>query len=241
MISNSVHPFLSLLISLILFFGFYEIGKFAVSKFSLKSLIQNVSSCEYQYTSIGIVVISLILFPLVAFTNSAKFILITFSIILFIFGIKFLKLIKQIFFNLKIEKKDLFFYVFILIVSLYFLLALSPLTAADVLDYHSGVALNILRFDRYILLPEWFTGLQAGHGETLISLGFSVQFWFYGVKRLGVTQASLLQNLAPVFVMLIMLVLGNNFEVMKVIGGALVILAAVITQIENKSKNSSKI
>ena len=58
--------------------------------------------------------------------------------------------------------------------SLYFLLALSPLTAADVLDYHSGVALNILRFDRYILLPEWFTGLQAGHGETLISLGFSV-------------------------------------------------------------------
>ena len=174
MISNSAHPFLSLLTSLILFFGFYEIGKFAVSKFSLKSLIQNVSSCEFQYTSIGIVIISLILFPLVAFTNSAKFILIIFSIILFVFGIKFLKSIKQIFLNFKIEKKDLFFYVFILIVSLYFLLALSPLTAADVLDYHSGVALNILRFDRYILLPEWFTGLQAGHGETLISLGFSV-------------------------------------------------------------------
>ena len=72
-------------------------------------------------------------------------------------------------------------------------------------------------------------------------MGFSVQFWFYGVKRLGVTQASLLQNLAPVFVMLIMLVLGKSFEVMKVIGGALVILAAVITQIEKKTKNSSKI
>ena len=42
------------------------------------------------------------------------------------------------------------------------------------LDYHAGVALNILRFNKYILLPEWFTGLQAGIGEVLISLGFSV-------------------------------------------------------------------
>ena len=32
------------------------------------------------------------------------------------------------------------------------LLALSPLTAADVLDYRSGVALNILRFNQCVLL-----------------------------------------------------------------------------------------
>ena len=88
-------------------------------------------------------------------------------------------------------------------------------------------------FEPEYLIPLLFLGI--------ISMGFSVQFWFYGVKRLGVTQASLLQNLAPVFVMLIMLVLGKSFEVMKVIGGALVILAAVITQIEKKTKNSSKI
>ena len=88
-------------------------------------------------------------------------------------------------------------------------------------------------FEPEYLIPLLFLGI--------ISMGFSVQFWFYGVKRLGVTQASLLQNLAPVFVMLIMLILGKNFEVMKVIGGTLVILAAVITQIEKKSKNSSKI
>ena len=81
-------------------------------------------------------------------------------------------------------------------------------------------------FEPEYIIPLLFLGI--------ISMGFSVQFWFYGVKRLGVTQASLLQNLAPVFVMLIMLVLGKSFEVMKVIGGALVILAAVITQIEKK-------
>ena len=57
---------------------------------------------------------------------------------------------------------------------LYFLLSLSPLTSADVVDYHAGTALNILRFDQYKLFPEWFTGLQAGTGEVLIALGFSL-------------------------------------------------------------------
>ncbi len=57
---------------------------------------------------------------------------------------------------------------------LYFLLGLAPLTSADVLDYHVGSALNILRFDKYMFYPEWFTSLQSGNGEILIALGLSV-------------------------------------------------------------------
>ena len=53
-------------------------------------------------------------------------------------------------------------------------MACSPETSADVLDYHFGSALNILRFDNYILNDYWFTAAQSGSGETLIALGLSV-------------------------------------------------------------------
>ena len=180
MSSFILHPFLSVIVSLLLFAGCFELGKYFTYKFSLRAIIQSVSILEYQYASVGIVLISLILFPLLAFTDYAKYILTSFCLLLFIFGIKFFFSNKYIISKIHFRRKDIFFYLYLFIILLYLLLALSPLTAADVLDYHSGVALNILRFNQYILLPEWFTGLQAGHGETLISLGF-----FVGAEQFG--------------------------------------------------------
>ena len=167
-------PFLSLITSLILFFGCFELGKIFINRSSLKYILQKVSFLEFQYATFGIIIVSLIAFPFAAFTKNAETILQLLSVILIILGIKFLFKIKIYIFKIKLINQDLYFYLYIIIIFLYFILALSPLTAADVLDYHSGVALNILRFNQYILLPEWFTSLQAGHGEVLISLGFSV-------------------------------------------------------------------
>ena len=81
-------------------------------------------------------------------------------------------------------------------------------------------------FEPLYLIPLLFLGI--------VSMGISIQLWFYGAGRLGVTHAALLQNLVPAFVMLIMLVLGHSFDGMKALGGVFVICAAVIAQMDKK-------
>ena len=170
-------PIQSTLISILLLFGCYELGRFISLKVKIQDTISKVSILEFQYCSTGIVFLLIVLFPITAFTDYSKETLKITAIFLSFLGVKFLFFSKNIFKKI-IEKSkkegDFFFYTLIILFVLYFFLALAPLTAADVLDYHSGVALNILRFGKYLLFPEWFTGLQAGIGEVLISLGFSI-------------------------------------------------------------------
>lgn len=66
----------------------------------------------------------------------------------------------------------------------------------------------------------------------VFSMGISIRLWMYGAQKLGVTVAALHQNLTPVWVMLIMLVLGHGFSWQKVAGGVLVVTAAVIAQFQ---------
>lgn len=167
-------PILSTALSMLLFFGCYELGYNLLRATSLNKIISQISCLKYQYATIGILFLLLILFPLVSFLDFASIILKTTGYILILLGtVCFAKIFLS---KRKINffYEDKYIYIFSAFIILYFLLALSPLTAADVLDYHAGTALNILRFDNYKLFPEWFTGLQAGSGEVLIALGFAV-------------------------------------------------------------------
>ena len=170
-------PIFSSLTSILLLIGCYQAGKIIINNFGLKKVISEISTIEFQYLPFGMVFLLIILFPLVAFTHQAKLILQFFGVILiflsFFFGKDILTSSKKIN-KIKNKKNGIYFYLFLIFIFLYFLLSLSPLTSADVLDYHAGTALNILRFDQYKLFPEWFTGLQAGTGEVLIALGFSL-------------------------------------------------------------------
>ena len=172
-----LYPIFSTIISIFLILGTFELGKYLSKKLLIRDLLSNVSILEFQYCTIGLVFLLILLFPLTAFTNYSSIVLKITGFILILFGLNFFFSFKELFKKFKIifkNEKHFLFYIYLLIIILYFFLALSPLTSADVLDYHAGVALNILRFNKYILLPEWFTGLQAGIGEVLISLGFSV-------------------------------------------------------------------
>ena len=196
------HPFLSTVLSILLIFGCYEVGRLLIIKFSYKETLKLFSVVEFQYATFGIVFMLIILFPLTAFFSEAKIILQISAIILIIFSFNFLRnlfsLSKKVQF---FKKKDLFYNLFIVYILLYFILSLSPLTSADVLDYHSGTALNILRLGKYILMPEWFTGMQAGVGEILIALGFSV-----GAEQFG----SLVQFCSILTIAGIFLKFGEN-------------------------------
>src|SRR5688500_17538770 len=54
------------------------------------------------------------------------------------------------------------------------LIALSPVTNADSLDYHVGVALSVVRDGAMPVQPEWFHGRLAAAGEVLNALGLAV-------------------------------------------------------------------
>ena len=75
-------PFVSLVTSVILFFGCFEIGKILFTKFKIHQSIESVSIPEFQYTTIGIVIISILIFPLVAFTGYAEIVLRSIAFIL---------------------------------------------------------------------------------------------------------------------------------------------------------------
>lgn len=62
----------------------------------------------------------------------------------------------------------------ILLLGGHFFLALGPITDADALDYHTGVALKILNTGSFLANPGWFHSRLAGAGEVLIALGLAV-------------------------------------------------------------------
>ena len=68
----------------------------------------------------------------------------------------------------------------------------------------------------------------------VFSAGLSVLLWLHGAKRLGVTTAGLHQNLVPIFVMLIMFILGEGFQWREGVGGLLVISGAIIAQLRKR-------
>ncbi len=56
----------------------------------------------------------------------------------------------------------------------YGLLSLGPVTNADSLDYHIGVAIEILNQGKMPIIPGWFHGRLAGNGEVLNAFGLSL-------------------------------------------------------------------
>jgi hypothetical protein len=168
-------PIFSLLISLLLLVGNYSFGEILIKFKRFNVIVKSISNISYQKLIIGHVASIIILFPLVAFTSHAIIILKSFAIFLLFLGISkiifFFKNFKLI--NFKFDKnKFRNFELFLLF--LFFILACSPETGADALDYHFGSALNILRFDNYIINDFNFTAAQSGSGETLIALGLSI-------------------------------------------------------------------
>ena len=72
------------------------------------------------------------------------------------------------------------------------LLALAPVTDADSLSYHIGVALAVLNSGAFPVAPEWFQSRLAGSGEVLIALGLAI-----GAEQFG----ALLQFLGVVAIL----------------------------------------
>jgi drug/metabolite transporter (DMT)-like permease len=114
-----------------------------------------------------------------------------------------------------------------------------PITGLGVIIVSPGIALAGL-----VLILE-MTGIEAsGLSQNLnqtdlglfillgvVSSAGSMALWFRGVALLGVTITSLQQNLVPFFVLIQVYLLGQAIDPIKIAGGALVLLGALIAQI----------
>ena len=69
-----------------------------------------------------------------------------------------------------------------------------------------------------------------------VANGIAVVFWLWGARLLGVTIASMHQNLVPLYVILMVLPLGGEVHGQQLIGGALVVAGAILAQLPSRKE-----
>jgi hypothetical protein len=182
------YPFLSLLLSISLIVGVYEIGNYVLKIRNLEKIFSSISDLNYQKLFLGGNLLLFFLYPLVLYLES-RFILVVVGSILLILGLKkILLLFYQInnytfpktykLNNFSLKKIDYWLFVFIFI--LLFFISASPVTNADALDYHMTVGKHIAIHGKFPLDLTHFHARLAGSGEIIIALGL-----IFGAEQFG--------------------------------------------------------
>ena len=96
-----LYPIFSTIISIFLILGTFELGKYLSKKLLIRDLLSNVSILEFQYCTVGLVFLLILLFPLTAFTNYSSIVLKITGFILILFGLNFFLALKNYLKNLK--------------------------------------------------------------------------------------------------------------------------------------------
>jgi hypothetical protein len=135
---------------------------------------------ELQSPVLGISVVSLITLPLALFNflsvKTAQTLGVSLCILGFFLLIKiiFQKFWIHIFPLFQIKSKKLEFTIAFILILFYFLACFSLVHDADSLDYHAGVAIDILNNNGLVPHPEWFHSRLSGAGEVLIAISFAL-------------------------------------------------------------------
>ena len=151
-------PILSLIFSLILIIGFYQLGELILISNSLRSIFKNISELKYQKILIGINFAMFFLFPLVLFFKHSKYFLSFISIFIFCLGLfkifTYLKKKKSI--KILTYGESKFEYLlFLTIIIGYFLICFSPVNHADSLSYHLVGAEYIFKTGKLPTTKSW--------------------------------------------------------------------------------------
>jgi hypothetical protein len=162
---------LYLISSLFFILGFDYLGKKISSFFKIKKIIKNISNPYYQNSLIGISFFIFIIYPIFFLGLFNFFLFLFFSCTILIFGIlnllvyykSFLNFFKINFLILIKRNKFIEKFYFILLI-LYFLLAILPISSADSVAYHLSVA-------KYLLLHSKFPSTFYDSGNVLAGAG----------------------------------------------------------------------
>jgi len=196
---NTLASPLSLIVSIVLFFGVVAIGDIS-QKFFLRK-INYFKYDDYNIYFAPLIGAFLLIYPIyiiLIFELKANIFLKFISYFLIIFGIINIYLKKNLY--ISIIKKfnfncSLIIYLIILVYIFLFFISSSPITHADSIDYHFSGALDILRNSHFHkeILPMHNTLVSIG--EIIIAIGLVVGAEQFG----GIIQFSALLALIPIF------------------------------------------
>lgn len=253
-----IHPFLSFLVGLLLFFGVCSLGFLIINNFFLK-LIKDDKYFILNSPIVGVNSILLLLTPL-AYLELLDFTVFRFfglALIVILFSTLFItvKHKKYFFFN-KSNLKKLNFsqFLVIILILLFFLISISPVTHADSLAYHMLGAVNfLLNGDLLNKILPVETKL-VGPGELIIALGLSlgseqfggiVQFSclftiFYCFKNIKKNELSDLMFLGVITTPVFFLLASSPKPQLLQISNVLLCSLLVYKLFENKIANSNQ-
>ena len=169
----NIHPLLSILLSLLIINGFYNLSKF-ISKTKYLIFLENYA-VRGRLISFFLIInlFSIILYNFFLFFGVNELYLKILIILLILIGFYRPDSIQELFkkyIAVNTKTKLLLF----TIISGYFLISLLPITDPDSLDYHLTLPFLSLINEIFFIQNEWFTSQLAGAGEALIIFGLSI-------------------------------------------------------------------
>jgi len=181
--ANIAPPPLSAIISILLVVGCDGVG-YSFTRYFLKIDTLKLKWMRWQFPIIGAMLLSIVVFPMALFGVADRVNLQVLAVSLIVIALAHIILVyKSSYSELKAKANNISFSFFswdaswiimLLLIIGYLLFALSPITNADSLDYHVGVAIKILNTGSIFNTPEWFHSRLSGNGEVLNALGLSV-------------------------------------------------------------------
>lgn len=175
-------PPLSAIYSLFLILGCDLLGKALLQRLKIISNRSN-DWIRWQCVILGAMLIAIIIYPLALINLTPRLFFQKIAIFLMCLGVYEIYLIsRSIYKNKKvlrkyhalIKKQTYIRKLWLFMLLGMGLLAMGPVTHADALDYHFGVAIAILNEGGMPVMPEWFLSRLAGNGEVLNALAISV-------------------------------------------------------------------
>jgi hypothetical protein len=169
----SIHPLLSIILSLLILNGFFNLSLIISKNKNLVFLNNYAVNSKIIIFFLIINFFSIFFYIYFLFFAVNKIFLQVLSVLLILIGFykpvyfkSFLKVIGLI--DNKIK------FLLLLFIFSYFLLSLLPITDPDSLDYHLTVPYLSLLSNKFFIEKEWFTSQLAGAGEALITFGLSI-------------------------------------------------------------------
>jgi hypothetical protein len=168
-----IHPLLSILYSLLIINGFYNLSKF-ISKTKYLIFLEN-HAVQGRLISFFLIVnfFSIVLYIFFLFFGVNEFYLKILIILLIFIGFYKPDNFQDLFKKYNLINTTTKFLLFIIILG-YFILSLLPITDSDSLDYHLTVPYLSLINENFFIQKEWLTSQLAGAGEALIISGLSI-------------------------------------------------------------------
>tara|TARA_B110000027_G_scaffold113154_1_gene122106 strand:+ start:18963 stop:20810 length:1848 start_codon:yes stop_codon:yes gene_type:complete len=170
---SDIHPLLSILSSLLIVNGFYNLSKF-ISKTKYLIFLENYAVRGRLIVFFLIInFFSIILYNFFLFFGVNEIYLKILIILLILIGFYKPDNIQVLFKKYVLIDTKTKLLLFLIILG-YFLISLLPITDPDSLDYHLTFPYLSLINEIFFIQNEWFTSQLAGAGEALIIFGLSI-------------------------------------------------------------------